>query len=129
MKYFKLGLIVLYVYFILTKTVIGRPVQPEPIFKGLFWELQQGYWNDIKLNILLFIPLGFLIGGWKGILIGFMLSCGIELVQYFDRLGYCELDDVLHNTIGAGIGVGLFSLCHKVYTLIVGKKKSRGNKR
>jgi len=112
-KYVKWVLVVSYIYFILTKTLIGRPVQPEPIFKGLFWELHQGYWNDIKLNIMLFTPLGLLIGGWKGILIGFLLSCGIELFQYFGRLGYCELDDVLHNTIGAGIGAGINVLIRK----------------
>ena len=99
--------------FILTKTLIGRTVLPEPIFKGLFWELQQGYWNDIKLNIILFVPLGFLIGGWIGVLIGFLLSCGIEIIQYFARLGYCELDDVLHNTIGVGIGAGVYSIVSK----------------
>lgn len=113
MKYVKWSLVALYVYFILTKTVIGRPVQPEPIFKGLFWETQNGMWSDIWLNILLFIPLGLLIGGWKGVLIGFLLSCGIELVQYFGRIGYCELDDVLHNTIGAGIGAGINVLIRK----------------
>lgn len=113
MKYVKWSLVVLYVYFIRTKTVIGRPVQPEPIFKGLFWETQNGMWSDIWLNILLFIPLGLLIGGWKGVLIGFLLSCGIELFQYFGRLGYCELDDVLHNTIGAGIGALINVLIRK----------------
>ena len=113
MKYVKWILVVSYIYFILTKTVIGRPVQPEHVFKPLFWELQQGYWNDIKLNILLFIPLGFLIGGWKGVMIGFLLSCGIELFQYFGRLGYCELDDVLHNTSGAGIGALINVLIRK----------------
>lgn len=46
-------------------------------------------------------------------LIGFCLSCGIEVVQYFGRLGYCELDDVLNNTIGAGIGAGLNVLIRK----------------
>lgn len=78
---------------------------PEPIFRGLFWEVQAGYWNDIFMNIVLFIPLGFLIGGWKGIVSGFLLSCSIEVIQYFGRLGFCELDDVLNNTIGAGLGV------------------------
>lgn len=66
------------------------------------------------------------MGGWKGVLLGFLLSCGIEIVQYTGRLGYCEMDDVLHNTIGAGIGVELFSLTRNVYGLIVGKKKFRG---
>lgn len=113
MKYVKWVLVVGYIYFILTETLIGRPVQPEPIFRGLFWEIQNGMWSDILLNILLFIPLGLLIGGWKGVLIGFLLSCGIELIQYFGRLGYCELDDIFNNTIGAGIGAGINVLIGK----------------
>lgn len=70
-------------------------------------------WSDIGLNILLLIPLGFFIGGWKGIAAGFILSCGIEMTQYIFRLGYCELDDILNNTIGAGAGVGLMTLARK----------------
>ena len=110
MKYVKWVLIAGYVYFILTKTIIGRSVKPEPICRGLFWEVQNGYWNDIGLNIVLFVPLGFLIGGWQGIVVGIVLSCGIEAAQYIFRLGYCELDDVLNNTIGAGIGAGISTL-------------------
>ena len=34
-----------------------------------------------------------------------ILSCCIEITQYFACLGYCEVDDVLNNTIGAGLGV------------------------
>ena len=113
MKFVKWALIAGYIYFILTKTVLFRAPYPEPIFQPLFWELQNGMWSDIRLNILLFIPLGLLIGGWRGLLIGFCLSCGIEIVQYFGRLGYCELDDILNNTIGAGIGVGLNVLIRK----------------
>lgn len=64
-------------------------------------------WGDIIKNIALFVPLGFIIGGRKGVFIGFILSCGIEATQYFTRLGYCELDDVLNNTIGTVIGVGI----------------------
>lgn len=113
MKFVKWALVAGYIYFILTKTVLFRAPYPEPIFQPLFWELQNGMWSDIRLNILLFIPLGLLIGGWRGLLIGFCLSCGIEIVQYFGRLGYCELDDILNNTIGAGIGAGLNVLIRK----------------
>lgn len=113
MKFVKWALVAGYICFILTKTVLFREPYPEPIFQPLFWELQNGMWSDIRLNILLFIPLGLLIGGWRGLLIGFCLSCGIEVVQYFGRLGYCELDDVLNNTIGAGIGAGLNVLIRK----------------
>ena len=110
MKYVKWGLVILYTYFILTQTIIGRHVLSEPIFKGLFWEVQNGMWQDILLNILLFIPLGLLIGGWKGLITGFCLSFAIEVIQYFGRFGYCELDDILNNTIGAGIGAALNAL-------------------
>ena len=113
MKYVKLAIVAVYIFFILTQTIIGREVQAEPIFRGLFWEFQNGMWSDIWLNTLLFIPLGFLIGGWKGLLYGLLLSCGIELIQYYGRFGYCELDDVLNNTVGAGIGVGLNTVIRK----------------
>lgn len=69
-------------------------------------------WGDIIKNIVLFVPLGFIIGGRKGVAIGFILSCGIETTQYFTRLGYCEVDDVLHNTIGTAIGVFAFKEIH-----------------
>lgn len=113
MKYVKWVLVAGYFYFILTQTVIGRAVHSEPIFKCLFWEIQNGMWTDIKLNILLFIPLGLLIGGWKGLKIGFTLSAMIEATQYFGKIGYCELDDMLNNSIGAGVGAGINVLIRK----------------
>ena len=64
-------------------------------------------WKDIWLNILLFIPLGYIIGGWRSLIIGFVLSGLIEAVQYYAHIGYCEMDDIFNNTLGAGIGVGI----------------------
>lgn len=101
-------LIALYVFFILWITLFSRRPMETRIFRGLFWEVRMGYWNNIIQNILLFIPLGFLIGGKRGIIAGVLLSIGIELTQYIAVLGYCELDDVLNNTIGAAIGSLLF---------------------
>ena len=86
-------------------TLWNRSVHHDHIFYGLFWELRGHMWGDIIKNIALFVPLGLIIGGRKGVVIGFILSCGIEATQYFARLGYCELDDILNNTIGAGLGV------------------------
>ena len=99
-------LIALYVFFILWMTLFTRDTRAARIFRGLFWEARMGYWWDIVLNILLFIPLGFLLGdkGWKAILYGFLLSAFIELIQYIAVLGYCEADDVLNNTIGTAVG-------------------------
>ena len=101
-------LVALYVLIILWITLFSREPMTTRIFRGLFWEIEMGYWNNIIQNILLFIPLGFLIGGKRGIIAGLLLSIGIELTQYIAVLGYCEFDDVLNNTIGAAIGSLLF---------------------
>lgn len=101
-------LVALYVLIILWITLFSRRPMESRIFRGLFWEIEMGFWNNIIQNILLFIPLGFLIGGKRGIVAGALLSIGIELTQYIAVLGYCELDDVLNNTIGTAIGALLY---------------------
>lgn len=106
-------LVAFYILIILWITLFSREPMTTRIFRGLFWEIEMGYWNNIIQNILLFIPLGFLIGGKQGIIAGVLLSIGIELTQYIFRLGYCELDDVLNNTIGAAIGSLLFKKFEK----------------
>ena len=68
------------------------------------------------LNILLFIPAGFLLPVafkrleccWKTILIGVVLSLGIEFVQLFTHLGIFDLDDLMNNTIGTWIGLNIY---------------------
>lgn len=114
MKLVRWILITLYVYFILTRTIIGRVPVMEPIFRGFFWEVKSGYWHDIAMNILLFVPFGFLVGGKKGIAFGFLFSLGIETAQYYFRLGFCEMDDILNNTLGALLGVTLRSIFEKI---------------
>lgn len=110
MKYIKWIFACVYIIIILCVTVIGRSTLSEPVFRGLFWELRSGMWRDIVLNILLFVPLGLIIGGWKGLLIGLALSGIIETIQYLWQIGFCELDDIVNNTIGVGLGVVIKAL-------------------
>ena len=98
-------MLILYMLIVFWITIISRTQMNETSFRGLFWELSTGSWKDILLNILLFIPIGLLIGKWQGFFIGFAFSVLIEGVQYYARLGVCELDDVLHNTIGCLWGI------------------------
>ena len=114
-------LVALYVLIILWITLFSRRPMESRIFRGLFWEIEMGYWNNIIQNILLFIPLGFLIGGKRGIIAGVLLSIGIELTQYIAVLGYCEFDDVLNNTFGAAIGSLLFKKFGKRIERIIKK--------
>lgn len=107
----KKAILILYIFFILWVTLFSREPMTARIYRGLFWKVRMGFWWDIALNILMFILLGFLIGekGWKAVLFGFLLSAFIELIQYIAVLGYCEVDDVLNNTIGCGIGAFLWT--------------------
>ena len=62
-------------------------------------------------NVLLFIPFGLLFPMWLPkrlhlitVPVGFLCSIGIEYVQLRTGRGFCQLDDVVTNTLGALIG-------------------------
>ena len=115
---------VAYVLFLLWLTILSRqPRVGERVFK---WELLWAYraWiagesfgrtesiQNIN-NILVFIPFGALFPGkrWKQLLITAVLfSTAIEAVQYALNLGWCEIDDVICNVLGAAAGFGLWKL-------------------
>ena len=68
-------------------------------------------------NILLFLPYGFMLPmvlpakgrRWSVVLAAVVLSSGaIEITQWFTGRGFCELDDVILNTLGGIIGYGLW---------------------
>ena len=63
---------------------------------------------DILKNIWLFIPLSSILYNLfrrKTIIIfAIALSVVIELIQYYTGTGFCELDDIISNSIGTGIG-------------------------
>ena len=64
-------------------------------------------------NILVFIPFGVLfpVKNWKALLLTVLLfSVAIEAAQYALNLGWCEIDDVICNVLGAAIGFGLWKL-------------------
>lgn len=61
-------------------------------------------------NIILFFPLGVAISYSKlgklkrAVLLGFLVSLFIEMLQLIFSLGTFEIDDLIHNTIGTVIG-------------------------
>jgi glycopeptide antibiotics resistance protein len=76
---------------------------------------------NAKGNVLLFFPLGILIPlvwrrnrFWSAMLIAIALSVTIEVLQYFSRAwgSYrsADINDVILNTFGAFLGLGLVSL-------------------
>lgn len=143
----------IYCLFILWMTIFKRTPRVErKVILDLFWsfkELLAGgkrgrkevlqYFN----NILFFIPFGALFPwkkNWKLLLISAItFSLMIELIQYIFMLGWCEIDDVISNALGAMIGLGFVMLIDKTfvqrekrnfdeYKGIVEKKRSCGSK-
>ncbi len=69
----------------------------------------------VAQNIVLFLPFGFLLSAaykhtstGKILLLGFMLSLFIETCQLVFRLGWFEMDDLLHNVLGTYAGIRLY---------------------
>lgn len=110
-----------YLLMVLCFTIIFREeknvaqISMKPI-----WEYDSLNYNQIAeaiLNVLLFMPLGFLAGAAirrKRLLKAVGLCCGIsvtiELLQLITKRGVCNIDDVIHNTLGCIIGYGLIAL-------------------
>ena len=76
--------------------------------------------NGVVQNILLYYPLGYLLPilfpqlkPKHVILIGCLCSIATEATQYLLKLGWCETDDVIHNTLGTAIGVWIWHLQSK----------------
>lgn len=69
-------------------------------------------------NIILFIPFGFLLPlVWKParriritILYALLYSSCIELTQVITKMGYGQIDDIITNVLGAGIGYNVWLL-------------------
>lgn len=77
-------------------------------------------------NVLLFIPLGILIPSvfhkyrsFRCILFGFFLSCLIESAQLLSKRGYCQVDDVIMNTVGCGIGFLVWKVMEYNYKRLI----------
>lgn len=112
-----------YVALFFFSTVLFRQVNAERKYNfTLFWSYSSNDYTDTFMNIMVFIPLGFLLG-WtfckhsftKTTMIGFFLSVMVESMQFFLKRGFSEIDDVVHNTLGCMIGYGIFLLLKQGY--------------
>lgn len=105
--------------FILCITIFTREPAPDKqhiftpfhSYYNIIVNHRMGWISQDLLNMVLFMPLGasgYLvsgIGAEKSIAIGFVISCCVEVTQYFTKLGYFETDDIINNTIGTAIGI------------------------
>ena len=89
-----------------------------------FWTysvIAQGGWKAMRLeqeiafNILMMIPIGALCPILfkeytilKTLATGVICSLLIEILQYVTKRGFFEVDDILHNALGALIGFAFY---------------------
>lgn len=113
------GLLAGYVFLVLAETVLirqpftGEHFKLEILWSWRVWETLR---TQILTNVTMFIPVGVLavvIWKWRGLLFAAGLSVLIEVLQLVTARGLCELDDVIHNCLGAVIGVGLVMVIRK----------------
>ncbi len=105
------GLYAGYLFLVLAVTLLSRKATPAMHYELTpFWSYAE--WErlgeQIIANVVMFIPIGFLLGreiGRKAISAAALHSAAIELLQLVTRRGLCELDDIIHNTLGAVFGV------------------------
>jgi glycopeptide antibiotics resistance protein len=115
-----------YVFLVFSSTVFSRTPTDDYSYEWmLFWsyrEIMRGseslFWEDI-FNVLMLLPVGVLASivmkpEMKGketnrlffavMLIGFLTSLIIEILQLVTKRGLFEFDDIFHNTLGVAIG-------------------------
>ena len=108
-------LCILYITILSRTPALARNVRPIPFWSFLDWF--NGNWSrggSIALNIVLFIPLGYLLAGvwkskWVPLTICLTVPIAIEVVQYFTYYGYFDTDDIIANFLGGVIGI----LCYQ----------------
>ena len=77
--------------------------------------------SEIRVNILAFIPFGIYIGmleaKWsfaKKVLATVVLALAFEITQFVFAIGRADITDVLSNTLGRIIGIGIYALLLKL---------------
>lgn len=112
-------LLIEYVFLVYWLTVISRTsIDVRKYTFTPFWSYDDpSLFMEIIMNILLFLPIGLLLGfvikglkWWQVLMIGGGISFSIEMFQFTLMKGFSEVDDVMHNTMGCMIGYGIYSL-------------------
>lgn len=113
-------LVLHYTFFVFWYTVLGRGLSAETKQLELFWSYRAFFAGDLRVglqilgNIAFFVPLGYLLSDvvkkrnwWFALVLAFLLSCSVEMLQAVTHRGLFEFDDIFNNTLGALIGVAL----------------------
>jgi glycopeptide antibiotics resistance protein len=78
--------------------------------------------DEILENVLIFVPLGLYLAMlkgnwsfWKKTLLIVGLTVAFEIIQYVFAIGRADITDVITNTLGGLIGIGLYAALARVF--------------
>lgn len=136
-KVLRIGICLIYYYYlcIILNNIVGIPTIKEflrlkslgePIFNPIvnLIPFANGASLSFILNIICFVPLGFLSPflsdvykkGKNILLLGFVFSLIIEISQMFTLYRATDIDDLITNVIGAMLGFGGYKFISKLCT-------------
>lgn len=130
---FLLTWVAVVVYETLINRVVGDYLLSLKPFESYMWALEEPeYYRANFMNILLFFPGGMFLGlamfdnkvklvrVCTAVLALMGMSICIELLQYVLMRGTAEVDDVMHNTLGAVFGCAGAVVVEKIVRLFLG---------
>lgn len=121
-RLFLLGTMIVYFVVLLQTAFFSR--EPGSRAGEIDWRILSNWQNDILVrvyaleNIIMFLPFGVL-GPLMGkvmrrvyfcIPLAMLLSVVIEAAQFITERGFCQLEDLIMNTIGAVIGYCIWAV-------------------
>ncbi len=132
-------IVIVYLFGVVAVTILSRePGSREGVDLELFSTFSLSWIENVYPieNIILFIPLGFLLPFlWKKLnhitscsLSGLLISLAIELSQLVTKRGFFQIDDMLTNTVGCVIGFGIGTICQVVYNSFLRFTNNRNEK-
>lgn len=123
--------VLLVIYFLFFAEMTGRTISDrtyhynlilfKEIKRFIVYHEQLGWFAvlaNLLGNILIFVPFGMMIPFltkhfkkfWSVVLLTFELSFIVELVQLVTKVGSCDVDDILLNTIGGMFGFACYAI-------------------
>ena len=128
------GIVMLWLLFDRVGYESGIPYRDQLKFNLMPFHTIRLFWDALRLhtyrtsaiinllgNILMFIPLGFLLPLsfprlgrlWKTLLTAVGIVVTVEVLQMLTLLGTCDIDDLILNTVGTIMGYTIHILLHK----------------
>lgn len=115
-----------YVAFVFCITVTFRHHHVLGIKYIPFWSylaIMEGktqLFSENIMNVVAFMPIGILLAigfrnlkWWQAATVGCVFSVIIEFLQFYFERGQCEIDDVIHNSLGCVLGYSIVRTAYK----------------